>query len=333
VVSDCISEVHRRAEKPIAAVLEVAAAAVAERLPASIDDGHYQAVASAPMSAFSRIIHPLPSSRRAYSVFSSKPGSGRYFNSARPPKVVSTAADSNSGSKPPGKPHVASSAVKSTQTPAKDAAPSVTTNEGGSAAPAHGSSVASHALPRHFNLPRAPPHLAITAEDYKLHQFFSLHRPLLLLSQPVDTVFDAAPPSALSALGPTPAAATEKLEAASPTFDNPPEASSEADADAARQLARAIVMNRVGGSVGFEAALRKLGLDLSAGRQRVEDMDLSGLAVHLDSTKRKRRKKMKKHKCVATRYFTNTLLIIVSGCRLQKRRKVSPKMQSPACYY
>ena len=38
------------------------------------------------MTTLSQLLRPLPAARRAYSVFS-KPGGGRYFNSAKPPKV------------------------------------------------------------------------------------------------------------------------------------------------------------------------------------------------------------------------------------------------------
>lgn len=80
------------------------------------------------------------------------------------------------------------------------------------------------------------------------------------------------------------------------TIDNPPEASAESDADAARQLARALVVNKVGADLAWEETLRKLGLDVSEGR--VEEVKLAEqeYQVYLDSTKRKRRKKMKTHK-------------------------------------
>jgi hypothetical protein len=53
-------------------------------------------------------------------------------------------------------------------------------------------------------------------------------------------------------------------------------------------------MNAVGSAVSWEATLRRLGLKLTE-----EDVAaLEGLAVELDSTKRKRRTKMKKHKYV-----------------------------------
>jgi hypothetical protein len=52
-------------------------------------------------------------------------------------------------------------------------------------------------------------------------------------------------------------------------------------------------MNAVSSAVSWEATLRRLGLNPAQ-----DDATLGGIAVELDSTKRKRRKKMKKHKCV-----------------------------------
>jgi hypothetical protein len=50
-------------------------------------------------------------------------------------------------------------------------------------------------------------------------------------------------------------------------------------------------MNAVNSAVSWEATLRRLGLNPA------EDAALGGLSVELDSTRRKRRRKMKKHKC------------------------------------
>lgn len=57
-------------------------------------------------------------------------------------------------------------------------------------------------------------------------------------------------------------------------------------------------MNAVSGAVSWEATLRRLGLNPAEGTAALGDQ---GLTVELDSTKRKRRKKMKKHKCVDIR--------------------------------
>ena len=74
------------------------------------------------------------------------------------------------------------------------------------------------------------------------------------------------------------------------------EASPEADADAARQLARAIVVNRVGASIAWEETLKRLGLDVTSGRAEEVSLAEAEFEMYMDSTKRKRRKKMKKHK-------------------------------------
>jgi len=137
----------------------------------------------------------------------------------------------------------------------------------------------------------------LSSQEYKLHQFFSMYRPMLLLSQPTSSLFeshehpfppwavtmdvsDRAPPPPPTRLG---------------TLDDPQESSAEADADAARQLARTLAVNRVGSVISWEQTLARLGLN-------EEDVDgKAALAkeratIRADSTKRKRRRKMKKHK-------------------------------------
>ena len=90
-------------------------------------------------------------------------------------------------------------------------------------------------------------------------------------------------------------------------LEDPPEATPEADADAARLLNRALVVNRLGGTVSWEETLAKLGVteermslaEMGMGAHDVVGMDasmVSGFNAYMDSTKRKRRKKMKKHK-------------------------------------
>lgn len=78
--------------------------------------------------------------------------------------------------------------------------------------------------------------------------------------------------------------------------DDTPEPSPEADADAARQLARALVVNHVGASLAWEATLKRLGLDETKGRAEEVSLAEEEFQIYMDSTKRKRRKKMKKHK-------------------------------------
>ncbi|KAI0313337.1 hypothetical protein OF83DRAFT_1065651 [Amylostereum chailletii] len=223
-----------------------------------------------------RFLRPVPcvSARaRAYSVFSSKSGGGRYFNSAKPPKVV-----------PPVKANTSSRTdAPSSSVAASDAAPEDDALPGKETVPVSSASPAPHTSP-FFAMPSYPP---LSAQDLRLHQFFSLHRPLFLYQSP-STLFE---PSLPFSLGPAHEAAAQEPR----TIDNPPEASPEADTDTARQLARALAMNRVGATISWEDTLRHMGLDLNVERGQ-EQMDLAALQVRLDSTKRKKRKKMKKHK-------------------------------------
>lgn len=106
------------------------------------------------------------------------------------------------------------------------------------------------------------------------------------------------------------------------TLEDPPEASTEADADAARLLARALVINRVGGTIRWDETMRRLGwkgedskevLTMPVDSPRGRSVALDGEnVVDMDSVKRKRRKKMKKHK-------------------LKKRRKVRLRFILPGC--
>ena len=135
-------------------------------------------------------------------------------------------------------------------------------------------------------------HPPLSAPDLRLHQFFSQHRPLVL-SQPAAALFDS---SSTLALVPTPPQ-TPPFS----TLEDPPETTPEADADTARLLARTLAMNAVSSNVSWDATLRRLGLNPSEGRE-AENAVLQGFSVHLDSTRRKRRRKMKKHKCVKIFY-------------------------------
>ena len=55
-------------------------------------------------------------------------------------------------------------------------------------------------------------------------------------------------------------------------------------------------MHRVGASLAWDETLRRLGLDDAAGRAAEVSMAEAEFELYMDSTKRKRRKKMKKHK-------------------------------------
>jgi len=86
------------------------------------------------------------------------------------------------------------------------------------------------------------------------------------------------------------------------TLDDPPESSFETDADAARQLAHALVMNRVGGAMSWQNTLERLGLggqNAEGSAVHAKESAQEWVTIHADSTKRKKRKKMKKHKYVS----------------------------------
>jgi hypothetical protein len=159
-----------------------------------------------------------------------------------------------------------------------------------------------------------------------LHQFFSLHRPLLLLGNP-PAIFQTAPNGI--ALGappppPEPAHAKNGLEGIfNPFIDTTPDA----DAETARQLSRSITMSKVGGQNDWETALRRLGLNLEQTLEHKEtkiQMEKDWTDVVMDSTKRKRRKKMKKHKYVFfIHLWIHILTALSSTPRLKKRRRLT----------
>ncbi|TFY74477.1 hypothetical protein EWM64_g9535 [Hericium alpestre] len=254
------------------------------------------------MSMFPRFLRPISSTaqRRSYSFFSSKSGGGRYFNSAKPPKVVPTTSGSGNGKASRADTSASasdsSSPAGAPKTPedAPSSVPAVTQAQGTDVPPKQAAKPTAPSM--HFSpLPSYPP---LNAQDLKLHQFFSLHRPLSLY-QPTSALFEpSAPAFDFGSLGKASARTSARTDepasvSTGTDFDEVPEASPEADADAARQLARALVMNRVGGTLSWDAALQKMGLDVNEGRVSVE-----GVVVDMDSTKRKRRKKMKTHKWV-----------------------------------
>ncbi|KAI0082833.1 hypothetical protein K474DRAFT_32463 [Panus rudis PR-1116 ss-1] len=246
------------------------------------------------MSMLSYFIRPPPAARRAYSVFS-KPGGGRYFNSAKPPKVVAPTTTTNKGK-------VDSSSSSSSPSDTQAAA----NEDVNSSQPVEGQPPQSPTAPLSFPTVNAmpQPHPPINPQELRVHQFFSLHRPLLTLHQPTMSIFETHP---FNFPPPPPAPATANTATASSEtgnvgangmIDDPPEASAESDADAARLLARALVVNRVGASLAWEDTLKKLGLDVAESEGRAEEMEEAAreYKIYMDSTKRKRRKKMKKHK-------------------------------------
>ena len=251
------------------------------------------------MSAFTRLLH-VPAFRRTYSsFFSSKSGGGRYFNS--PKKSPTVALKNNNTNVEPSDVQKESSSASpnpgASQNPIADPQSSQTAS--GSASPDESSKAVtpqtmelSNAFPELSN--SLMPQLIITPKDFKTHQFFSLHRPLLLISQP-SSIFRHVPPnhSIFDALQP-PATPQNPL-----VFDLTLEPSIDADAEAARQLTRALTMSKAGATVSWENTLKVLGLDLDKEADRAnlqQQFDKEWQEVMMDSTKRKRRKKMKKHK-------------------------------------
>ena len=305
------------------------------------------------MSAFSRLPIPTFAARRAYSsFFSSKPGGGRYFNSAKPPKAVipgsstknngNKAVDSSdskvdgvqasagsgggnttSGAKAPNQIVNATTdeaTHSSKQSSSSPSSVSPSTSSGGTASGASDASAKSAGSPGQRYSHSQRQHPVVNAKDFKLHQFFSLHRPLLLLPTPSSILTPAPANIDLSNLNSTSDAAHSWL------LDEFPEASMDADAAAARQLTRALTMNHAGATVIWEATLRRLGLNVDQDTERAimqQQWSREWQEVMMDSTKRKRRKKMKKHKLVISPHLPNVSFIPTHyENRLKKRRKV-----------
>jgi hypothetical protein len=252
------------------------------------------------MSAFTRLLH-LPASRRTYSsFFSSKSGGGRYFNSSK--KSPTVALKNNTNVDPPSEAQKDSVQSGSTnqnagasQNPIADAQPSQTAS--GSASSDESPKPVTPQTNAFAELSNSSlvPQLIITTRDFKIHQFFSLHRPLLLISQPT-SIFRPVPPNNSIFDDPQLPTAPQNPLGFDPSTSEP---SIDADAEAARQLTRALTMNKAGATVSWEDTLRYLGLDVAQEADRVnlqQQFDKEWLDVMMDSTKRKKRKKMKKHK-------------------------------------
>lgn len=253
------------------------------------------------MSALSRLLKPLPASRRSYSsFFSSKPGGGRYFNSAKPPKSAVVGSKNNAKGEPSesskdgvqagaNKANVQSSLRSSSDVHSSSPKPATT-------AESDSSSLLSHS---YTNM--RPPHLLLShpvlkPKDFKLHQFFSLYRPLLLISNP-PSIFQPAPSE--STIIQSAAEVQASMQQRTTSFDGTAEVSADADAEAARQLTRALTMHQAGAAAAWEDTLRRLGLDVDRDPERIslrQQWDKEWDNIRMDSTKRKRRKKMKKHK-------------------------------------
>ncbi|KAL7283620.1 hypothetical protein ACG7TL_003055 [Trametes sanguinea] len=224
------------------------------------------------MSVLAHLLRPAAGARRAYSAFS-KPGGGRFFIPAKHLKDAPS----------PSKTNVDSSNGDAAASSADDSAPM----SSGAPPTAETSSAAStfSMTPQYV-----PVHPRINAQDLKMHQFFSLHRPLLTIAQPPSSLFESHP-----TIFPAPSNSTSETSQFG-SHEDSTDVSPEADADAARQLARAMVVNRIGASLAWEETLQRLGLDVTSGRAEEVSMAEAEFEMYMDSTKRKRRKKMKKHK-------------------------------------
>ncbi|GJJ12618.1 hypothetical protein Clacol_006861 [Clathrus columnatus] len=274
------------------------------------------------MAALGRLMRPtnLVSSRRLYSVFSSKPGGGRYFNSAKPHKVVATnhstkrnideqsSSSSSSSSSPVTTTKNSSAEIEDGKVLTSQTAEDIQSSSG-KAPTTLSSNVNTQTQtqtppPAEPSTPRVPFHSSFTAQTYPLHQFFSVHRPLLNLSLPTSALFEpskvSSDESAIFTTGSDSALGIEQQQ-----FQQQlDEYNTDADADTARQLARALAINRLGGAVNWDEALARLGdIESIIAQERLgERVNMTPLTewteeeMSLDSTKRKRRKKMTKHK-------------------------------------
>ena len=265
------------------------------------------------MPALSRLLY-LPASRRTFSsYFSSKSGGGRYFNSAKSPKsaVVGSKAnvknDTSSEVQKDGTQSASAPSVSSVVNTGTigDAQASSTTNSSASSSVSGVSENSGSVTSQSSSLADAfaefnqhhIPQISISSKDFKTHQFFSLHRPLLLINQP-SSIFRSIPHNQ-PLFGPLQQEADKlKQQFGLETSTDP---FIDADAEAARQLTRALTMSKAASTLAWENTMKHLGLDVSKDADRVnlqQQFDKEWEEVMLDSTKRKRRKKMKKHKWV-----------------------------------
>lgn len=154
-----------------------------------------------------------------------------------------------------------------------------------------------------------PAHPIMSHGELMMHQLFSLHRPMLLYNQPVYRHFEYVPIN--TRMAETWWSKPAPIQPSSVLIEDPPEATPEADADAARVLSRQLVINRVQETLTWDATLSKMGVvhedrigeqtrvdmakELEAVKSRIA-RNLSKRRILADSVKRKRKKKMKKHK-------------------------------------
>ncbi|CAE7089792.1 unnamed protein product [Rhizoctonia solani] len=184
---------------------------------------------------------------------------------ARPLRVAGTRPYSGffSSSKPPG------GLVKPQQNVVKRSSSSTEMSQ-----PTSTPTPEAPSLPSPTPVPRMHPSPVLATMH--LHSFFSLDRPMLLLSQPTSRLFTTDPPKRQS------------------------EEAEDADADAARSLSHALVMSRVEGAAVWADTLARLGVPADPVPSDVE----------MDSVKRKRRKKITKHNLMAHKAHPTSVLDI-----------------------
>jgi len=222
-----------------------------------------------------RMLPSLPStlSRRTYSFFSSKPGGGRYFTPSKAAKVAVAKPTATTANAPPatkpGSPDVGTQALPAVTEASSPGSVSRTLVEPESAvtpAPAMAS-------PTFSSRPQVHPQTNLPT--LHLHNFFALDRPLLLLSQPTNSLFEPMPQPQSQATPPNNLFGEDIFGLG---HQDP-----EADVNAARLLARSLVMQRVGSTMEWSEIMVKLGAQ-------------DEMVIEMDSVKRKRRKKMNKHR-------------------------------------
>jgi len=262
------------------------------------------------MSAFTRFLRPIPAARRPYSSFFSKPGGGRYFNSHKPGKPVvavnnakePAAASPDAADSSPASP-AASGSIPNAPSPLLS--PDDTPTTPSVASPPRMATLVPLAASAVVHPEGTPSHPIIEPGEFKLHQFFSIHRPLLLLADP-PSILNSPPPHV-----PLFPQQPYKWDSLLPDdlVGGPHDAMKhpvDPDAEAARQLTRALTMTRAGATVSWENTLQRLGLDVETAAEdlRAEEWNQEWEDILADSVKRKRRKKMKKHKLRKRRKLT-----------------------------
>jgi len=226
--------------------------------------------------------------------------------------------------------------------PAPEPLPAASSPERSHSSPS--SSVLSPALPP-MSFPQAAEDLeqllSPSRDTIALHSFFSLHRPMVLLpvhpapaslfsalssSSPEPVEDDPAPMLGLNSKEPQVWMATGepmspripaqlKREQEESQRQQAAMEESEREAEAARWLTRSLFVHRVGGEMVWAEQLKAWG-----------DAQANGVVhavkrmVKMDSTKRKRKRKMSRHKCVSA-IHTLCENMLTKALRFKKRRK------------